>query len=230
MVARHGSRVRAGAPRVGVTTLPELAGGGSGVVDLASFVPYVAAVRHGAARPDRAAWLIWATEYGVLFGAQLARGARDSLPIVTGETIGCLVIAALSVRHGTGGMTRSNAVVLAGVAAALAAWFLVTATAAIILAVGVDMSAGVLTVAKTLRQGQEPVLSWAMYGAAGILALGSVGHGPAILFVYPAAATVLGAAVCASCAVAARRHAPGAAAWSPHRYQGRHRRQGPARL
>ncbi len=184
----------------------------SGVLGLSAFVPYVLAIlrKPGKIRPDRVSYLIWSGQYVVLFAAQFARGARSSLWLIGAVMIGCLVVFALSVPFGTGRMTRANAVVVAGVAAALAAWhFTRSPSAAIVLSVAVDMTAGVLAAAKAYRlPGSEPLTAWLISGTAALVNLPAVGHGPPILYLYPVSGAVIAAAIIGASQLGAARARP----------------------
>jgi len=171
----------------------------SGVLGLSAFIPYVLAIlrKPGKIRPDRVSYLIWSGQYVVLFAAQFARGARSSLLLIGAVMIGCLVVSALSVPFGTGRMTRANALVVAGVAAALAAWYFTSSpSAAIVLMVAVDVTAAVLTAVKAYRlPGSEPLTAWLISGTAALVNLPAVGHGPQILYLYPVSGAVMAAVI-----------------------------------
>ena len=191
----------------------------SGVLGLSAFVPYVLAIlrKPGKIRPDRVSYLIWSGQYVVLFAAQFARGARSSLWLIGAVMIGCLVISALSVPFGTGRITRANAVVVAGVAAALAAWYFTSSpSAAIVLMVAVDVTAGVLTAVKAYRlPGSEPLTAWLISGTAALVNLLAVGHGPQILYLYPVSGAVMAAAIIGAAQRGAARARPPAGYRTP---------------
>jgi len=171
----------------------------SGVLGVSAFIPYVLAIvrNPGKIRPDRVSYLIWSGQYVVLFAALFARGARSSLWLIGAVMIGCLVVFALSVPFGTGRITRANAVIVAGVAAALAAWYFTRSpSVAIVLAVTVDVTAGLLTAAKAYRlPGTEPLIAWLISGTAALVNLAAVGRGPQILYLYPVSGAVMAAAI-----------------------------------
>ena len=191
----------------------------SAVLGLSAFVPYVLAIlrKPGKIRPDRTSYLIWSGQYVVLFAAQFARGARSSLWLIGAVMIGCLVISALSVPFGTGRITRANAVVVASVAAALAAWYFTSSpSAAIVLMVAVDVTAGVLTAVKAYRlPGSEPLTAWLISGSAALVNLLAVGHGPQILYLYPVSGAVIAAAIIGAAQRGAARARPRAGYRTP---------------
>jgi hypothetical protein len=191
----------------------------SAVLGLSAFVPYVLAIlrKPGKIRPDRTSYLIWSGQYVVLFAAQFARGARSSLWLIGAVMIGCLVISALSVPFGTGRVTRANAVVVASVAAALAAWYFTSSpSAAIVLMVAVDVTAGALTAVKAYRlPGSEPRTAWLISGTAALVNLLAVGHGPQILYLYPVSGAVMAAAIIGAAQRGAARARPPAGYQTP---------------
>ena len=174
---------------------------------------------------ERKTWAICSAQYLVLLAASFDRGARASLWIIAANVAGNLVMLALAARWGTGtlrlftlprrgahrqpgSVDRVNCVLAAGVALALAGWWLARSSAvAIVLLLAVDTLAVGLTVVKTWRKpGTESLYGWGVSGLGWLLALPALGrHAPAILAVYPAAGAVLDAAVIAASLIGAAR-------------------------
>jgi hypothetical protein len=189
------------------------AGGLAFALDLASFPPYIRAVRRGTARPSRISWLFWTAQNVLLFCAQFARGGRASITISGGEALGCAVLAALAWRQqreaGRASWWREpgmppwlTVALIASVTGALVTWYFSTAGTAVVLAVAVDLTATAITVWKVYRDpASESLVSWRWFGAAALVSLWAVGDGPRILFLYPAAGACTAAAVIGAAAL-----------------------------
>jgi len=91
---------------------------------------------------------------------------------------------------------------IASVTGALAAWYFSTAGTAVVLAVAVDLTATAIIVWKGYRDpASESLVSWRWSGAAALVSLWAVGHGPRILFLYPAAGACTAVAVISAAAL-----------------------------
>jgi len=166
-------------------------------LDLVSFVPYVLGVLRRGGRPQRASWAIWAGLYAVITAAQLAHGARASLGLSAGEALGALIVFVLSVRRGTGGLDRNSLLATGGALVALVVWAVTRSPGlAIVLAVAVDLAAGVLTAGKAYRDGGESRASWWLFGCAAVATVPAVGRsGAPILYLYPVVSVATAAVV-----------------------------------
>src|SRR6185312_4576125 len=179
-------------------------------LDLASFPPYIWQILTRRARPERAGWTMYGIEYSYLALAQWSAGAAWSNGIAVTEALGCATIAALSWRYGRDDLSRQagdsplvivrknlgTVACFAFLAAAMIAWPWAPPALRVVLAVAVDLLATSMVVRSAWRSGGESVISWAMYGASGLLAIGATGVAwPDILYLYPVAAACFGAAV-----------------------------------
>ena len=206
---------------------------GAVVVCFISYVVEVQAIlRRPAVQPERTSWLIWALEYAACFAAQFKEGGvRGSLWLVGEEFAGVLLIYALSLRYGVGGSLvrrarnhrragvrpTASGILLIGVCVALVAWLLTrSAAVAVLLLAAVETAGAIPTVVKIYRlPSSEPLMTWALVGVAGILAIPAVGaRAPAVLYAYPATLIATGFAVVAASWLPARR-SPAAAGVQP---------------
>lgn len=168
----------------------------AGAVSAAAYVPLIWQILRGQVRPDRLAWLIWCAEYVVLTAAQYGQGARSSMPVIIAGLLGISLVFVLSLKYGTGsvfsragGRHIKDSLLLAGVAAALAGWYLARNPAvAVLLALAVEGTAAALNAAKAYRMpGTESYLYWGMIYAAGLLDLPAARNdGAGIMYAYPA--------------------------------------------
>jgi hypothetical protein len=148
--------------------------------------------------------------YCYIAAAQASAGATWSNLITVTEAAGCGWIAWLSVRHGEDDLNRRpgdrwwmlparnpvTTLCFGWLAVACAAWPSVSADTRIVLIVSVDAVATWQVVSYARRHGGESPWSWALYGLAAGLSGGAVAQAwPSILFLYPLAGEVFGAAV-----------------------------------
>jgi hypothetical protein len=178
--------------------MTELFGLLAGTVGLVSYVPYVRDILRRATRPERTSWLIWTCEYGVLFFAQFAKGARSALWLIGLEFIGVTVIYALSLHYGTGRLDSRSGVLLGLVSLALILWFFTSnVSIALLLTLAVETSGVLLTVIKAYRQPEsESLPSWLLLGTAGLVDIPAVGPAaPGILYAYPISLILMSASV-----------------------------------
>jgi hypothetical protein len=159
----------------------------AGLVAILSYVPYVRQILVGNVRPQRASWLIWAVLTCIAFISLLAKGAGGSvwLPALAG--LGAIVVFALSVRFGIGGLRHRDTIALMIAAAGLLAWWLTrNAAYALLFTIGVDAIAGVLTACKAFEHPEtESYTAYVMMSAAGLLSTVSVGRFDTIVVIYP---------------------------------------------
>ena len=91
-------------------------------VEVLSYSLYARDIRRGWARPSRASWLIWTPlSWLTLLGSWRAGGDTALLKLMA-MCIGVSVIAALSLRHGTGGWSMTDRACLLLTAVGIAAW------------------------------------------------------------------------------------------------------------
>ena len=192
----------------------------AGVIGVAGYAPYIRDILKRTTKPDRASWLIWTLEYGVLFFAQLAKGATGSLWLVGLQTLGIIVVFALSFRFGMGGVNKRNAGLLVCICLALAAWYFTNnASVALCIALIVESSGVLLTAKKVHRHPKSETLSfWVLIGVAGVVGIPAIEKGSSvILFVYPISLIIMSICVVGATALGTRR-AKKMRGWQPQIY------------
>jgi hypothetical protein len=171
----------------------------AGLAAVACTVPYLRDTLRRTTVPHRGSWLIWGALEVVAVEAQRADGARWSLvPLVT-QCVGTCLVFALSVRLGSGGLSRVDLALLALAGAGVAGWQAVDvpviATACVIVT---DLVAALMMVPKTCRDPQSETLStFVLASASGALAVGAVGSLSVPLLLYPVYFVVVNAALSA---------------------------------
>lgn len=188
--------------------MPELFGLLAGIVGIVGYLPYIRDILRHKTKPDRASWLIWTLEYGVLFFAQLNKGATGSLWLVGLQTLGVVAVFALSFHFGMGKIDRRSAVLLACICLALGAWYVTNdATVALLIALAVEASGVLLTTLKVYRHpGSETLTMWILVCIAGALGIPAIAAGSsAILYVYPLSLIVMSGCVIGAALLGTRK-------------------------
>jgi hypothetical protein len=150
-----------------------------------------------AARPHRGPWLIWGVLAVVVCLSQRADGASWSLVMAGTQAVLTALIFALAVRLGEGGLTASDAILIAIAGGGVAGWIVadepIVATACVIAA---DLIAAAMMVPKAYRDpGSETLVTFALASAGGALAAGAVGVADASLLCYPVYYCLINAAI-----------------------------------
>jgi len=93
----------------------------SGVLAIAGYVPYIAAILRGPSRPSKATWLIWSLlDTIVLYGMVSKHVANGQ---IVGAMIGAWIVFALSLKYGTLGWKPLDRWCLGGTALGLILWY-----------------------------------------------------------------------------------------------------------
>ena len=159
----------------------------AGVLGVVDTVPYVRDTLRGSTRPHRGTWLIWSLLGIVVTLSQYADGASWSLIMASVQTVVTALIFALSIRHGEGGLTRTELAMIAVAATGIAGWAIadapLVATACVVVA---DFIGVAMMVPKTHRDpDSETLVTFAFASLGGVLAAGAVGAWDVSLLLYP---------------------------------------------
>lgn len=159
----------------------------SGLVGIGALIPYIIDTIKGTTKPERAAFLIWSVLGGIAFASQYASGAGASLWMVGLQTIGVVIVFALSIKHGEGGIVKRDMIALVLAALGLVLWYFTSrAYYALFITILVDAIGAVLVLFKAYYDPESETLStWIFSGLSGLLALVSVGKLDWILMAYP---------------------------------------------
>lgn len=148
-------------------------GQASGAVSLLGFVPYLSSIVRGKTQPSVATWWIWTLVGCLIAVSYYAAGARTSIWTPVSYVIGPLVIALVSLRHGTRGFSRFDRLCGLGAALSLLLWALSgTPVVALSLNILIDFLGALPTVRKTWHEpASEDRLSWGIFLVANSLNL-----------------------------------------------------------
>jgi hypothetical protein len=163
----------------------------------ADTVPYVRNTLRGSTVPHRGTWLVWSVLGVVAVESQRADGARWSLVPLVMQATGTVLVLALSIWLGTGGLNRTDTALIGVAGAGVAGWVTVdepvVATACVIAA---DLVAALMMLPKTWRDpDSETQVTFVLAALSGALAVGAVGSGSVRLVAYPAYFMVVNAAL-----------------------------------
>jgi hypothetical protein len=171
----------------------------AGLAAVACTVPYLRDTVRRTTVPHRGSWFIWGALEVVAVEAQRADGARWSLlPLVT-QCVGTCLVFGLSVRLGSGGLSRVDLALLALAGLGVAGWQAadepVIATACVIAA---DLMAALMMLPKTWHDPHSETLStFVLAAASGALMVGAVSPFSLPLVVYPVYFVAVNAALSA---------------------------------
>jgi hypothetical protein len=153
----------------------------------ASTAPYVVDTLRRSTVPHRGSWFIWSVLEVVAVESQRADGARWSLLPLGAQAAGTCLIFVLSLRLGSGGLSRVDLGLMALAAAGVAGWLAadepLIATACVIAA---DLIGGLMMLPKAWhRPHSETASTFLMASVGGVMTAGSVGSMSLGLLAYP---------------------------------------------
>ena len=184
-----------------------LVGGALGVV---GSVPYLRNTLRRTTVPHRGTWLIWGVIEVVALEAQRAGGAGWTLVPLAAQALGTCLVFVLSIRLGSGGLSRVELALIGLAGAGVVGWLVVDepliATACVIVA---DLVAALMMLPKAWSDpGTETISTFAIAGLGGAMAAGSVGSASLALLAYPVYFMLVNAALAAVIGYR-REHVPG---------------------
>lgn len=159
----------------------------SGLLSAGASIPYIIDILKRKTKPEKASWFIWTVLGTIAFFSQMAKGATNSLWMNGLDTIAVITIFILSIRYGTGGLVKRDIVALIFAVFGLIVWYFTKEAAfALYIVLAIDLAGSVLTVVKSHEDpGSETLISWILFGLAGLLSAISVGEFNFILLIYP---------------------------------------------
>ena len=187
----------------------------SGLLSALAYAPYVFDTLRGSTRPQRASWFIWSVLASISFFAQIAEGAVQSLWFAGVQTGATVLIFLLSLKRGTGGLHSLVDIAILCVAAMGVALWIYTDTPAyaLIIAIGVSLLGGTVTITKAYAAPNSETLStWATCFIASGFAMLAIGSVDWMLLAYPAYLFTLNGAIVLAIFLGRRREAPKVAA------------------
>jgi hypothetical protein len=159
----------------------------AGVVGIADTVPYVRDTLRGGTRPHRGTWLIWGVLAVLVCLSQYADGASWSLIMAATQAVLTGLIFGLSIRHGEGGLTPTEIVMIAIAGGGVIGWIMADEPlVATVCVVAADLIGAAMMVPKTYRDPEsETLVTFVFASLGGALAAGAVGAVDLALLLYP---------------------------------------------
>jgi hypothetical protein len=159
----------------------------AGLVGIADTIPYVRDTLRGATQPHRGTWLIWGVLGVVVCLSQRADGASWSLVMAGTQAVLTVLVFVLAIRRGEGGVSRTDALMIAVAAGGVSGWILadepLVATACVIAADSIGVA---LMIPKTYRDpDSETLVTFALASVGGVLAAAAVAAPDPSLLLYP---------------------------------------------
>jgi hypothetical protein len=160
----------------------------AGLLGVADTVPYIRDTLRGVTRPHRGTWLIWGVLGIVVCLSQRADGASWSLVMAAVQALATVIIFALAIPRGEGGVSRVDVMMMAIAAGGVTGWVLadepIVATACVVAADSIGVA---LMVPKTYRDpDSETLATFALASIAAVLAALAVAAPDPALLLYPA--------------------------------------------
>lgn len=156
------------------------------VLAIGSVVPYVIDTLAGRTKPQRVSLAVFAALASAATAAQLSQHGVTSGAILTAmSAVGCAAVAIASIKHGVGGTSLTDRVVLGGLGLTLAVWALLGNHPVVLpLLIAIEIPAIAATVVKVVRlPGTETSSTWLAEGSASLLAVAmSTGFDPSIMY------------------------------------------------
>lgn len=145
-----------------------------GLLIALSGATYVNDALAGRTKPQRASWAVFAALAAAATGAQVAEHGITGGSVMTGvSAVGFTVIAVVSIKHGVGGTSVTDRIVLAGLVVALGIWALAGNHPLVLpLLIAVEVPAIIVTIVKVVRlPGTETAAMWMVEGLASLVAV-----------------------------------------------------------
>jgi hypothetical protein len=171
-----------------------LLGAAAGV---ASTAPYVRDTLRRTTVPHRGSWLIWSVLEVIAVEAQRADGARWSLLPLVAQAAGTCAVLALSVRLGSGGLSRIDLGLMTLAAVGVAGWLAVDEPAiATVCVIAADLIGGLMMLPKAWhRPHSETASTFLLASIGGATTVGAAASMSFGLLAYPVYFTVVNASL-----------------------------------
>ncbi len=169
-----------------------LAGGAAVISGIAQYLPYIRDILRRKTHPHAFSWFIWGLPCGIIFIAQLSRGAGAGTWATGITTILCTVIFILSLFYGEKEITRLDWAGLLLALASIVLWIITRDPLdAVILITFADILGFVPTLRKSVDKPHEETLSSYMAGSVKwLLSLAALGSYSLTTCLYPVAMLV----------------------------------------
>lgn len=159
----------------------------SGGLTLLGYVPYIRSIIRGNTHPSTISWWIWSSVGLLLLSTYYSLGSQAALGLAIGALTGQIVIALLSLRYGTTGITKLDLFCLLGaVAAGLLWWITASPFLPHVLILVIDFCGWLPTFRKVLNKPRsEDLFAWLVWTIAASFSLLDPAHWTFNDLLYP---------------------------------------------
>jgi hypothetical protein len=145
----------------------------AGFISIAAYVPYARETIRGAARPNRATWVIWSVVGGLLFASYNAAAGGPARWVPLSDALGPALMAVLAIYYGEGGWNWFDLGCLTLAGFSVVGWVL---TGSPMVSMSINLFLCVLGAIPTFRIAfynptAEPTLVWRMFLLGNVLNL-----------------------------------------------------------
>lgn len=162
----------------------EVSGQIAGLIALLSFIPYIVSTIWGTTRPNRVTWGTWSFVQVILTATFWQSSENhEAIWVSVGYTVGVILVAMLSVKHGQS--DKLDWVSIVGIGITIVIWYLAGALEGLVVILLVDGWAALPTVKKSaLDPKSESFWSWVLGFIANTINLIAINnwHEPEILY------------------------------------------------
>ena len=167
-----------------------------GILNTAGLIPYIRDIFLKKTKPERATWWIWSALNTIAFIALIDAGPTWGLATFGMQLLATILVAFLSIKYGFGSFRRRDVVSLIFAFFGIVLWQMTEQpVAALLILIGIDVTALWLTLSKTWKAPHSETLStWilTLFGCIfGLLAVGSLEFTKVIFQFYIVIGSVL---------------------------------------
>lgn len=167
--------------------IAQIAGILAGVVSFIAFIAYYFSIVSGKTKPNRATWFILTIVGVLILVSYYSVGARDTLWVPIGYTLGPLITFLLSIKYGEGGWTTFDKICLFVAIISVIFWYLSgSALITLIINIFIDFCGILPTIKKSyLDPSSEELYPWVITFTAGFLNLFAINSFAFDIVIYP---------------------------------------------
>ena len=159
----------------------------AGIFATSSYFFYIRAILQGKTKPHRITWILWSALSLIILSSYYYSGARDTIWVPIGETLGPIIVAILAFKMGTGGWSRLDKFCVTGVLLTVTVWWIFNSPLlALIASLCIDFFAAIPTIYKTFKDpNSEDTTAWICTATASVLNIFAIENFSFSIAVYP---------------------------------------------
>lgn len=158
----------------------------AGALALFAYIPYTISILQNKTKPNRATWIIWAILDVLALFSYYVSGARETLWVPLGFTLGSIVVVAFSIKYGEKHWSRLDIFCLAGAGISIPIWLMSSALNALLINLFVTAVGALPTFRKTYRDPQsENKLAWGLFMVSCVANILAVREWKFAIYIYP---------------------------------------------